>query len=103
MAKFKESDLNNYPYQLPQDWKVQCDTEFQNIRDENNLIQKDNFEKFLKNYLATCPQEMANTVPGIDEFLGRYSGNQESLTELEFQNFWRETYLVLQSFLDSNK
>jgi hypothetical protein len=97
---FQESDLEKYGQTLPPDWAVHCGNDFNSIRDVNNEVTRDSFDNYLKEYLKTCPKSMADTVPGLDEFFGRYSGDGSTtrLTEQEFKNFWRETYLLKKTF-----
>ena len=100
MTKFKDEDLANYPYQLPPDWEEQTVNSFNRFKDATNILPGHNLMKFLDEFLVSCPQEMRDTMPPLEEFLNRYSGSigPGGLTLPEFKNFWRETYFVKYEF-----
>jgi len=94
---FLISSVHDFKYngEVPADWENQCKVDFDKCKGPTNTVSVAQFGNFIEEYLKSCTEEMRNTHPPVEEFMSRYSTEDPNyLTYSDFQDFWRETYLV---------
>jgi hypothetical protein len=96
--------IDNSELNIPDEWLLEAENIFNRFKTNLLFMTKNEFNQFLTEFFKGCSQEMSQSRPTSDDFIKRYSSQQnESFSLNDFKKVYTELCLVkIDFFCDDN-
>jgi hypothetical protein len=92
--------VDNSEQNVPDEWLLEAENIFNRFKTNLLFMTKNEFNQFLIEFFKNCTQEMLQSRPPLDDFIKRFSTQQnESFSLNDFKRVYTELCLVKLDFL----